>query len=412
MPRLLSRPWPTPLALGILAQALFCWRLTTPHKLVFDEVHYVPAARMLGGLGGPVNIEHPLLGKAIIATGIMLFGDTPLGWRAFSTLAGTAVVVGVYAILQLTFQSTRTALFGALLVLTNFTVFIQARIAMLDGFIAAFVVLAIAAILWAARSSGRAVARRWLLGGVLLGLACATKWTAVPYVGYAALALVIVRRRWPEAWAGLGWFRGWAILGASVAATYLVSFAPAFFYARDALTLTALLPFQARMYAQQTQVLPPHPYQSSWWTWALDLRPIWYLYEPVDGAQRGVLMLGNPVVLWGGLVAVAACLWGWVLRRDAKLGAVAALWIGSYVVWAIIPKSLGFFYYYYLPSIWLPIVIAAAFHRFGRGRWRGWDELMLLFSAGIFAWFYPILSSAALSGPQAFHRWMWFDSWM
>ena len=412
MTRILSRPWPAALAIGAFAQAMFCWRLTTPGKLMFDEVHYVPAARILGALLRPANIEHPLLGKTILAAGVALFGDTPLGWRAFSTVAATAVVLGVFASLQLTFRSVRTSALGALLCFLNFTVFIQARIAMLDGFMAAFVVLAVVAMLWAARSEGRAVAWRWLLGAVLLGLACGTKWTAVPYVGYAALAFVAVKRTWPAAWPGLGWLRAWILLGAGVGATYLLTFAPAFFYATDPLTLATLLPFQAVMYAQQTQVLAAHTYQSSWWTWALDMRPIWYLYEPVDGAQRGVLLLGNPAVLWGGLIAVAACLWNWLRHGDAKLGAIAALWIGSYLIWAVIPKSLGFFYYYYLPSIWLPLAIAAAFHRLARGRFAGWDEAFLLLSAMLFAWFYPILSASALSGPQAFQRWMWFASWM
>jgi hypothetical protein len=165
------------------------------------------------------------------------------------------------------------------------------------------------------------------------------------------------------------------------------------------------------MYARQTQVLPVHAYQSPWWTWALDIRPIWYLYEPVDGVQRGVLMLGNPMVLWGGLIAVAACLWAGGRARDARLAAIALLWIGSYAVWAIIPKSLGFFYYYYLPSIWLGIVIAAAFHRYGHGRLRYWDEIFVLLAVGLFAWFHPILSASALSGASAFQRWMWFSTW-
>ncbi len=412
MTRLHSRPWPAALMLGALSQALFSWRLTTPGKLVFDEIHYVPAARVLRTLTEPTNIEHPLLGKAIIAAGMMLFGDNPLGWRAFSTTAATAVVMGVYAILQLTFRSPRTSLFGGFLALANFTVFVQARIARLDGFMAAFVVLAVAAMLWAARGDGRAVAWRWLLGAALLGLACGTKWAAVPYLGYAALAFLIVKRWRPKAWPGLGQLRAGALLGVGSLLAYVATFAPAFFYGADALTWRTFLPFHAEMYARQTQVLPLHPYQSSWWTWAFDLRPIWYMYESVDGAQRGVLMLGNPAVMWGGLVAVAACLAAAVRHRDAKLGAVAALWTGSYAVWAIIPKSLGFFYYYYLPSIWLAVVIAAALHRFGRGRLRGLEDGVALLAAMLFGWFYPILSAAALGDSQAFRRWLWFDSWL
>lgn len=408
----LRRPLPIALAIGLLAQGLFCWRLTTPHQLMFDEVHYVPAARTMWALTGPANIEHPPLGKLLIGLGIALFGDGPLGWRLLSTLAGTATVVGVFAILQLLFGRVRTSVIGAALTLVNFTVLVQARIAMLDGFMAAFVVCALAVMLWAARGNDAQVWRRWIAGSVLLGLAVATKWTAAPYVAYAAIAFVLVRRRYPEGWRGMRVLPALGVLGGVSVLSYFATFAPTFFYADQPMTLARLVPFQWEMYRQQTQVLPPHTYQSAWWTWALDKRPIWYLYEPADGAQRGVLMIGNPVVLWGGLVAVALCLWAWMRTRDAKLGGVALLWIGSYAMWALIPKSLGFFYYYYLSSIWLSVVIAAACHRYAHGRQRYWDESFVAVAAGLFVWFHPILSAAALSAPDAFKRWTWFASWV
>ncbi|WP_267393946.1 phospholipid carrier-dependent glycosyltransferase [Sphingomonas sp. GC_Shp_1] len=413
----LRRPLPAALGLGLIAELLFAWRLTVPHKLVFDEVHYVPAAQTLRSLAGPVNIEHPLLGKTLIALGITLFGDNPLGWRALSTLAGTAVVVGVFAILWLGLQRLRPAVIGATLTILNFTVFIQARIAMLDGFMAAFVVLALAAMLWSMRGgSSSQVWRRWLLAAVLLGLAVGVKWTAAPYVAFAALAFLLLRRSRPDRWPGLAPLPALAALGLVSILTYFLTFWPAFLYRTEPLTLATLLPFQAVMYAQQTQVLPPHTYQSSWWSWPLDLRPIWYLYEPADGAQRGILMLGNPVVIWGGLVAVLLCLTNWVRARRTPTtatasGAAAALWIASLAMWAIIPKSLGFFYYYYLSSIWLGIVIAVALDHW-RARLGDWDEAVLLAAAVLFVHFYPIIAATPLAAPGSFHRWMWLKSWV
>ncbi|HVF94692.1 MAG TPA: glycosyltransferase family 39 protein [Sphingomonas sp.] len=410
--RSVQRPLPVAAAIGIVAQALFAWRLTTPHQLVFDEVHYIPAARALATLAGPANIEHPLLGKAILALGIMLFGDGPLGWRIFSSVAGVAVVVGVFAILWLIFGRLRVAVIGSLLAVLNFTIFIQARIAMLDGFMAAFVVAALATMIWAMHGSGPQVRRRWLAGSVLLGLAVGTKWTAAPYVGFAGIAFLLLRRGRADRWPGLSAVGALAVLGGASILTYFATFAPAFFYAHDPMTLGKLVPFQADMYRQQTQILPPHSYQSSWWTWPLDLRPIWYLYEPADGAQRGILLLGNPAIMWGGLVAVLACLWAWARDRNVALGALAGLWIASIGIWAIIPKSLGFFYYYYLSSIWLPIVIAAAFAHFGQRRWRYADEAFLTLAAALFVHFYPIIAATALAGPGSFRRWMWLSSWL
>ncbi len=407
---LFHRPVPALIALLVCAQLLFSWRLTTPHKLVFDEVHYVPAARTLLALEGPVNIEHPLLGKALIALGMMIFGDDPLGWRALSTLAGTAVVAGVFGIVWLMTRRTRPAAMAGVLTLVNFMVLIQARIAMLDGFMAAFVVLAVAAMGWAMRGSAAQSRWRWTLGAVLLGLAVGTKWAAVPYLGYAAIGFVLMKRGDASRWPGLRWWSAWGLLGLGAGLAYAATFAPAFFYTHDPMTLGRLLPFQAEMYARQTQVLPPHTYQSSWWSWPVIGRPIWYFYEVADGAQRGIFLLGNPAVMWGGLVTIAACVLGWLRTREMRLGFAAALWIGGFAVWAIIPKSLGFYYYYYLPAIWLSVALAVAIDRW-RGALRDWDEAYLVAAICLFVYFYPILTASALAGPRSFLRWAWFTDW-
>jgi hypothetical protein len=41
----LSHPGRVAVLIGIASQALFSYRLTTPHKIMFDEVHYVSAGR-------------------------------------------------------------------------------------------------------------------------------------------------------------------------------------------------------------------------------------------------------------------------------------------------------------------------------------------------------------------------------
>ena len=406
----LRRPVPALLSLLIAAQALFCWRLTMPPTLLFDEVHYVPAARTLLALEGPVNIEHPLLGKILIAAGMLMFGDNAVGWRALSTVAGTAIVGGVFGIVWLMTRRTRAAAIGALLTMLNFMVLVQARIAMLDGFMAAFVVLAVAAMAWAMRGNAVRSRWRWTLGAVLLGLAVGVKWAAVPYLGYAAIGFVLLKRQDPSRWPGLRWWSAWGLLGLGAGLAYAATFAPAFFYVREPMTLAGLLPFQLEMYARQTQVLPPHHYQSAWWSWPVIGRPIWYFYEMAEGAQRGIFLLGNPAVMWGGLVAVAACALGWLRTGEVRLGVAAALWIGSFAVWAIIPKSLGFYYYYFLPAIWLSVALAVAIDRW-RTWLRDWDEAYLVAVTCLFVYFYPILTAGALAGPRSFLRWTWFVDW-
>ncbi len=426
----LAQPWPAALIIALCAQLLFSWRLTTPHKLMFDETHYVPAARALVALSHPLNIEHPLVGKELIALGMLLFGDNSLGWRALATIAGAATVMGLFAILQLLFGRLRTSIVGAVLAMLNFTLFIQARIAMLDIFEMAFLTLGLAAMLWSMVAPQEKVLRRWIGGAALMGFAIGSKWAAVPYLGLVAATFLIVRWRdarraglapvrafdtsdgslWQElsATSALAW-----LLGVSVA-VYLTTFLPAFLYAQDPLTLSSLLPFQARMYAEQTQVLAPHPYQSQWWTWPLDIRPIWYLYEPSDGGvYRGVLMIGNPVIWWGGLLAALNLVWRWAMGGPAKALIPVGLWLGGFLPFALIPKSLGFMYYYAPSSVFLCGVIAVALsppRSTRRGFWQR-DTLFIAASAAMFLYFYPIIAATVLPQAGAFQQWMWLSTW-
>ncbi len=431
--QLKNRPYAVALLIGILAQLLFTWHLDRPAKILFDEIHYLPAAQALIDLIAPRNTEHPLVGKELLAAGLWLFGDNPFGWRLFATFAGTATVVSVFATLWLLYREMRVAVVGAVLVLLNQTLFVQARTAMLDVFLGAFLMGAIAAMTWAMRgTTRRQVIGRWTLGAVLIGLAVGSKWSAIPYVAMAGLAFLVIRARdailagkgakvpllprilsgrdQPH-WNGLDAVSAMAILGLVSIATYFLTFAPAFFYRHDPITWATLIEYQRAMYAAQTQVLPRHTYQSDWWSWPLMIRPIWYFYEWADGAQRGVLLIGNPVVMWGGLAAVVACYIAWFRAHAIRPLAMALLWTFSVVIYAIIPKSLGFYYYYHLSGIFLCLALAAAFHHYDSGRNRGVEEWFAALALLAFVYFYPILSGAPLADPDAYSRWMWFGSW-
>lgn len=422
-----TRPWIVALLIGLAAQTLFTVHIDRPTRIMFDEVHYVPAAQAILDLSGPRNIEHPMVGKELIAAGMMLFGDNPVGWRLVPSLAGTATVLGVFALLWLLLGAMRPALIGAALALFNQTIFVQARTAMLDIFLGAFLLWGLVLMLWSMRGQGRTVWWRWIAASALLGLATGVKWSAIPYIALAAAAFLVIRARdarlakKPLAtalsgkdqrhWSGLPAIPALALLGAVSITVYFLTFFPAFFYFNEPLSLPGLFAQQWDMYALQTQVLQPHTYQSNWWSWPLLIRPIWYFYEYDDGAQRGVLLIGNPVVMWGGLLAVLACYWAWFKDKAIRPLAMALLWTASLAIYIVIPKSLGFYYYYHLSGIFICLALAVAFHHFDRGRNRGWEEWFAAASLVAFVYFYPILAASPLGSDQGFRHWMWIPSW-
>lgn len=425
-----SRPILLAALIGLAAEALFLINLGHPTHIYFDEVHYVSAARTLLSLTGPQNVEHPLLGKEIIGAGIALFGDNPWGWRLPSTFAASLTVMAGFAFVRLLTGATKPAVVAALLMLLNQMVFVQARIAMLDGFLAMFLCGAMVMLLSAMRAPTPAQTHlRWIAGAVLLGLATAVKWAAIPYVALAGLTFVALRiaEHWQAApgdalraaigsgphrrWPGLPLIRGLLLLGAVSIPVYFLTFIPTLLYDTGASTLAGLIPLQREMYSLQTQILPGHTYQSSWWSWPLMIRPIWYFYEADDGAQRGVLLIGNPLIMWGGLVAVIAGFVVWFRERARLPLAMSLLWTASVAIYIIIPKSLGFYYYYYLSSIFLCFALAVWFHHADKGRGRRDAEWFVAGSLALFIYFYPILAATPLPGEQSFNDWMWFPSW-
>jgi dolichyl-phosphate-mannose--protein O-mannosyl transferase len=410
--------WNLAIALAFLAVAAI--RLTIPSKPFFDEVHYVPAARTLLALSHPVNVEHPLLGKELIGLGISLFGDNPLGWRIMPLLFGTLGLFAAMRALWFAAGSRFASIAGGILLATDFLWFVMSRIAMLDGIMASLVLVSLWAFAGALRENetGR---RRLAITGVALGLAMAAKWNAVPIAVLPGLAFAVVRLR-ETGWRALTAGRGAPVagitiweaalwLGAVPLTVYSLTFAPAMFYAHEPLAPGGLVALHREMIQLQDSVVKPHPYQSVWYQWVVNWRAIWFLYEPIDGAQRGILLLGNPLTMLLGLVAL---IWAGVhgfteSRRDAA--ALVVLYVASMSMWIIADKPVQFYYHYLLPGTFLIGMIALALDAMWREGRRAIPLIVLAASATLFAGFYPILSAARLEGPQSFAHWMWLDSW-
>ena len=418
------------LALTGLYALLAGWRLATPSIPFFDEVHYLPAARELlslweNGYGGYLNREHPLLGKEMIALGIGLLGDNPLGWRIMPLAFGTlALFASMRALWHASGDRFATIAFGVLLA-TGFHLFVQSRIAMLDVFMASL--LAVAAWQFAGACAEPEKGRwRLALTGIALGCAMGAKWNAIPLAMLPGLVffaarlsagrrrLLLSRRGAPVPGVTLVEAFVWLAIVPLVA--YALTFAPGYWlggYLRPSpLAEAGLIGFHGEILALQQQVITPHTYQSTWGQWVLNTHGIWYLYEVVDDAQRGVLLIGNPLTMLLGLPALAWCLIIGVWRRDwARLGAVIG-YAAALGLWLIAPKPVQFYYHYFVPSLFLLAALALALadlRRIGWGKWPAWGTLAA--SAGVFAWFYPILAALPLKGPGSFVTWMWLAGW-
>lgn len=419
-------------ALFLASVAFFIHGIDRESQPYFDEHHYVSAARViLAGHADP-NVEHPPLGKQLIALGMLSAGDGPLGWRLMSAVFSAFTLLAFFAGTKTLFGHTRIALWATGITFFNQLVYVQARVAMLDTFMTAFLAASLFAYGVAVSTSTSAstslaasaaaspstvmpevnTSRRKLgflaLAGLLIGLATACKlFAALPC---AALTLYLVIR-------GLG--RGERLTVALkppvvFGSAALIAYVLPYIWAPGEL-FSSILERHRLMFDAQSRVPEYHPYMSSWYSWPLMIRPIWYSFEKVDVADlhRSIVLLGNPLVMWGGFVALIACARDYLRTRSPLAFRIVATYLVLYASWILIPRRLLFFYFYYPASFVLSLALAYFFwHQSVTRRHRSWlPWTFLAMVAGVFLYFLPILSSQPIS-QSILGRWLWFGSWI
>jgi dolichyl-phosphate-mannose--protein O-mannosyl transferase len=241
----------------LLAGVLRFWNLGYPKPFLFDETYYAKDGFSLWKFGyardwgekvndaivdgryqpsmqkdTPSMVVHPEVGKWLIGAGERLFGFDSLGWRFPSAVVGTLMVL---VMIRLARRLTGSNLLGGvagLLLCFDGLQFVLSRLALLDIYVAFFLLSAVSCLVadrdWGRRRMATLVERagpewspgtgygpvrglRWrpwrLAAGVLFGLAIGSKWSAlVPLAAFGVLVVVWdagVRRSVGVRWAFL-----------------------------------------------------------------------------------------------------------------------------------------------------------------------------------------------------------------
>lgn len=411
------------LLLVAVFQTLVLWRITLPSRYYFDEIHYVPAALKLLELI-PANREHPLFGKEVIAGFIYFLGDNPLAWRIGPALFGG---LGLFAFSRLTWhlsQRRNATIIATVLLATNFMWFVQSRISMLDMISSGLCMVGLWQFVAALRARRTGIARlRLIASGLALGLCLGAKWSAAPALIMPGLAFFILRlretgllhlsKRGAGPIKGISFIEATVWLGIFPLAIYWLTYLPAMFYPHHAVSPFGIIEQHELMIRLQDSVRKPHPYRTFWYQWVADWRGIWYLFESINGAQRGIVMIGNPVSMLVGLVALVWGIWAAAFRQRWDALAFVILYAACLGIWIINGKPVQFYYHYLMPGAFLMGVLAlwidALLSRRDRWRWLGIGTLT--FSIILFVVFYPIISALPLPYKSAYNYWMWLPSW-
>ena len=408
------------MVITVVASALRLVSLGRPVELVFDEIFYardacwyVFGSEATCGISDLASRAHPPLGKWLIGSGIALFGYDPFGWRVAAAIAGTLSVTLVHVLAWRLLRGsvsglplTMGASAAAGLMAIDLLALVQSRVAMLDAFIALFVIGAVlAAILdrdrprdpedrsWWSRLT---VGRPWLVvSGACIGAAAAVKWSGA-YVAPAIVGLVAIwaildrRRAEPEASWGR-WIMG-AVRREAVPAIVALGIVPVLVYVASytgrmpgevlaapwdpASVWNGIWQHQRAMLDFHTRLGGDHPYQSPPWAWPLLQRPVAYWFADEGGTYREILAMGNPLAWWSGLLALGGLVvtwarsgWGWLRPEPVILGAAG----GTFLPWLVLSGDRSqTFLWYFLPTVPFLYLALGCFGAWAWGSARGW----------------------------------------
>jgi dolichyl-phosphate-mannose-protein mannosyltransferase len=452
--------------------------LSSVRGYIFDEVYYPTDAWDMLQHGvewdektnGPAYVVHPPLGKWLIALGEKAFGNNELGWRFPAAIAGTLMILILIRVAYRLFHSIVLAGTAGLLMTLDGFQLVLSRTSLLDIFLGLFVLASFAAIVLDRDHYRRRLLRaletddrRWIVpwwllaAGVLFGLACGVKWSALFFLPFFG-ALVIVWQVQARRSAGLpgplvrGLLSdlGWGLVSFALAFIFYLSTWIGWFVTDDGHArhyrqanglseppvLGALLNlwhYHREAYGFHSGLTERHRYQSWPWQWLLLGRPVnFYSPEGLTGCgapscMRHILLLGTPVLWWSFLPALAALIWFAIARRDWRAYAILTGVAAGLLPWFYYAVKDGrtMFAFYVLPA--LPFLILAVVYVLGAimtppggiaaGASRTDRQLAgavvvggyVVVVALCFAYFYPIFVGQLLPYDSWFHR-MWLGN--
>ena len=393
------------------------------NSMYFDEIYHGRTGYEMLHQMPVYETTHPPLGKDFIMLGIAIFGMTGFGWRFSGTLFGVLLVPLAWCFARRLTRRRWVGLVAGCLLALDFMRFSQSRIATIDIYGTFFILLGAHCMVWYAQTALQKGIDRALLpmalGGLAFGLGCASKWTGMyAGIGLAILYFGVLYARWRQgkpgfrrefataAWGGVLFY---VLLPFVI---YLASYLP-YVWRDPSFSVGDWWNCQTYMYNYHSTLNATHPFESRWYTWLLDLRPVWYYQNGnLPGNLRGSITgMGGPVLWLAGLYCILLLAWRQLTGRGSRRGAGVLILYGAQLVpWMFVARCT-FLYHYFPSSMFCLAAIAVVLADMAdRKKARRIAVGLVAASAALFVWFYPALSGLPVPKLWAAST-LWLPSW-
>ena len=394
----------------------------------FDEIYHVRNAWEIANKQYMYASVHPLLGTNIIALSIHLFGMHPFAWRLPGAIASVLMLPVLYGILKHLLKRDYLSLIGSFLLATDFMHITTARIATLEPFSILFILCSFYWMLKYCRSNFYTLPM-WkgilylFLSGIFMGLSIATKWTGC----YAAIGLAIMLfTNWIQRFleykkdkeAHQQFFK--ILLTTMLTCIlffiiipiviYCISYIPDKIFRNEPWTIANVWKQAQQMYHYHVNLNATHPYQSTWFQWILDLRPMWYYVGIKGNVFHTISCFSNPLLTWIGLPAILFTTYRTLCKKDIVGWYIVVGYFSGLLPWIIYVQRIVFAYHFYPTSLFTIIAIVYCINLLNNRKMSIVVPAYLAAYLALFILFLPVITGFGTS--QQFARFLaWLPGW-
>jgi dolichyl-phosphate-mannose--protein O-mannosyl transferase len=323
----------------LLSSFLRLYRLDYPNKYVFDEVyHGFTAKEILSGHreawewwntpppGVAYEWTHPPLAKEAMALSMLVF-HTQDAWayRLPGVILGIFSVYLVFLLGMQLLKNQTASLIAAFVFSLDGLNFVQSRTGMNDIYYVTFFLSALLLLL----------KKKHLFAALLLGLALSSKWAAI-YAYLIFIPLLVKDKSYRQIL--------FYLLVPPV--IYLLSYLAFFLVGHN---LNQFIELQQQMWWYHTGLKATHDYTSPWWSWPLNLYPVWYFVDYQKNNIANIFASGNPALFWLGTGAIILTIREVIKKRLFNLIIILLGFFAFWLPWAASPRIM--FLYHFSPSI-------------------------------------------------------------
>lgn len=302
-----------------------------PDTPMFDEQYYVEDARAAADGTGELRTEHPPAGQVLIAAGIVLFGDNPIGWRFFPVLFGIAGILLFYLICGALRMPREAALIATFLLAFEVLTFVQASIAMLDVFSLTLMLAAF----WLYLKG------RYVMSATVVALSTLAKLTGGLALVVIGLHWLVTRRDKPIRFC----------ISVAVAPALFILALPGFDYLQSGEVVNPVGRIQDMLGTSTglTFANTNHPHASPPWEWVLGPGIMPYWWEP-----QYIALISFTI---GALIIPVMCYMGYRATRRDDAATFSVMWfLGTFLTWiplVLITDRVTYLYYFYpaMPAV-------------------------------------------------------------